>query len=141
MKKNYYLAVIQAAVVNNDFEFDAEDSIMQVFGQAEDSLREDPIGVDFVRTELSGHGMSQAYTFYDDATGFTNTTSGEIFDWGHYRADNETYFKADGKGGFDAVNWFDIPEEGNPERRNYIYVFDREVQSNGRLAYLYDYFE
>lgn len=140
MKKNYYLEVIQAAVVNNDFEFDADDSIMEVFQQAEDSLREDPIGVDFIHTELWGHSMSQGYTFTDDATGYEKTMNGEVFDFGKSKADADVYFHADGKGGFEVVNWFDIPAEGNVERRQYIYVFAREIQSNGRVAYLYDYF-
>ena len=140
MKQNYYLAVIQAAVVNNDFEFDADSSISEVFQEAEDCLLENPTGRDFVRTELFGHGASQGYTFTDDATGFEKTVNGEIFDFGKSKADAEVYFRIDGKGGLDAVNWFDVPAEGDVERRQYIYVFARELKSNGRVAMLYDYF-
>lgn len=37
-KKNYFLNIIQAAVANNDFEFDPEDSIIDVFTAAEENL-------------------------------------------------------------------------------------------------------
>lgn len=139
-KKNFLLEVIQAAVVNNGFEFDMEDSMLDIFSKAEESLLDSPAGYDFVRTELWGHGMKQGYTFTDDATGFSKTMNGEIFDFGKKKAEDNVYFRADGKGGFDAINWFDLPEEGDC-RRQYIFVFAREVQSNGRVAMLYDYFK
>lgn len=140
-KKNYYLEVIQQAVVNNDFEFDANDSIMEVFQQAFDSLMENPTGQQFIHTDLDCHGMTQNYTFYDEVTDFENHVSGEVFDfcW-HYKADDEVLFHEVRPGEFEPVNWFDVPMEGEEGRNDYIFVFDREILSDGRVAYLYDYF-
>jgi len=141
MKKNYYLEVIQQAVANNDFEFDADDSIMEVFQQAYDSLMEDPTGRQFIHTELDCHGMTQNYTFYDEDTGFENHVTGEVFDfrW-HYKADDEVLFREVRDGEFEPVNWFDVPMDGEDGRSDYIFVFAKEVLSDGRVAYLYDYF-
>ncbi len=140
-KKNYYLEVIQQAVVNNDFEFDANNSIMEVFQQAFDSLMENPTGQQFIHTDLDCHGMTQNYTFYDEVTDFENHVSGEVFDfrW-HYKADDEVLFHEVRPGEFEPVNWFDVPMEGEEGRNDYIFVFDREILSDGRVAYLYDYF-
>ena len=139
-KKNYFLNIIQAAVANNDFEFDPEDSIIDVFTAAEESLLENPVGKKFVRTELNGHGMSQSYTFWDEDSDYHTTMSGEIFDFGHYKAESEVYFREVGDDEFEPVSWFEIPSPGEPGRDKYIFVFDVEVLSDGRIAYLYDYF-
>ena len=142
MKKNYYLEVIQQAVVNNDFEFDVNnDSIMEVFQQAYDSLMEDPTGRQFIHTELDCHGMTQSYTFFDEDTDFENHVTGDVFDfrW-HYKADDEVLFREVRDGEFEPVNWFDVPMEGEADRESYIFVFAKEILSDGRVAYLYDYF-
>lgn len=141
-KKNYYLEVIQSAIVNNDFEFDAQNSsIMEVFQQAYDSLMENPTGRQFIHTELDCHGTTQNYTFYDEETGFQNLVSGEVFDflW-HYKADDEVLFHEVRPGEFEPVDWFDVPMDGEEGRNDYIFVFDREILSDGSVAYLYDYF-
>lgn len=141
MKKNYYLAVIQQAVVNNDFEFDADDSIMEVFQQAYDSLMEKPTGRLFIHTELDCHGSTQNYTFCDEDTDFENHVTGEVFDFrGHYKADDDVLFREVHQDMFEPVNWFDVPMDGEADRKSYIFVFAKEVLSNGRVAYLYDYF-
>ena len=139
-KRNYYLEVIQQAVINNDFEFDAEDSIMEVFQQAYDSLMENPTGLQFIQTELDCHGMLQNYVFYDEETGFQNNVTGEVFDFrGHYKTEDEVYYREVGNGEFEPVNWFDVPMDGEDGREKYIFVFAKEILSNGNMAYLYDY--
>ena len=141
-KKNYYLEVIQSAVFNNDFEFDADNcSIMEVFQQAYDSLMENPTDKQFIHTELYCSGMTQNYTFYDEYTGFQNIVSGDVFDfrW-HYKADDEVLFHEVRQGKFEPVDWFDVPMEGEEGRNEYIFVFAKEILSDGSMAYLYDYF-
>lgn len=148
-KKNYQLEIIQQAIVTNDFKFDPEESITEVFQQAYDSLVENPVGHVFVCAELRGHGMRQGYTFCDDATDYANTVSGEIFDFGHYGKDNGVYFHQRRFRGnsiqteedFEPVAWYDIPNEGDEKRKEYIFVFDTQLMSDGKLAMLYDYFE
>jgi len=142
MKQNYYLAVIQAAVANNDFEFNAEDSIMDVFQQAYDNLMDEPVGKTFVHTELNFSGMSMNYTFCDEDTDFQRHVTSEQFDflW-KYKAKDEVLFRDKGNGEFEPVDWFEVPVDGEPDRDKYIFVFDKEILSDGRLAMLYDYFE
>jgi hypothetical protein len=138
-KNNYFIEVIRAAVANG-LEFDPEDSIMDVYCKADDYLITKPIGRQFVRNELRGSGMDQCYTFYDEATGYSNHVSGDIFDfrW-QYRAKDERLFHEEKPGEFKPVDWFDVPMPGEPHRDEYIFVFDIQVLSNGELAYLYDY--
>lgn len=139
-KKNYLLGVIQSAVVNNDFDFNPDDSIIDVFTAAEENLLDSPVGIKFVRTELDGHGMSQSYTFWDEDSDYHTTMSGEIFDFGHYKAESDVYFRKVGDGKFKHVDWLEVPSPGEADRDKYIFVFDKKVLSDGRIAYLYDYF-
>lgn len=138
--KNYQLAVITAAV-NAGFEFDMDDSMADVEMQAQDYLLEnEPYGHVFEHIELSGHGMSQNYSWADEDSDYSTQMSGEIFGFGENRAEDEVYFHREENGTFTPVNWFDIPNEfEKEERRQYIFVFDKQVRSDGKIAWLYDY--
>lgn len=141
MKGNYYLEVIRAAIVYNGFEFNPEDSVMDIFQRAYDNLMDKPAGKTFIRTDLNGHGMSQSYTFYDSDTEFSNLISGDIFDFNwHYKAKDEVLFREKGNGEFEPVDWFEIPMDGEPDRDKYVFVFDKQILSDGNIAYLYDHF-
>lgn len=136
MKTKHILAIINAAV-QDGFEFDTTDSMEEVWQQAEDYLLEnEPYGHLFVQCDLSGHGMSQGYTFVD-VDGYAITSSGEIFDFGHANKDDEVYFRMKGND-FEPVNWFEIPDDES--RRDFIFVYDKVVCADGKIAYLYDKF-
>ena len=137
MKAKHLLAIINAAV-QDGFEFDTTDSMEEVWQQAEDYLLEnEPYGHLFVQCDLSGHGMSQGYTFVD-VDGYDITSSGEIFDFGHANKEDEVYFRMKGND-FEPVNWFEIPDDEN--RRDFIFVYDKVVCADGKIAYLYDNFD
>lgn len=136
MKAKHILAIINAAV-QDGFEFDLSDSMEEVGIQAEDYLLEnEPYGHLFVQCDLSGHGMSQGYTFVD-VDGYDITSSGEIFDFSHAKKDDEVYFQKRGND-FEPVNWFEIPDDEN--RKDFIFVYDKVVCADGKIAYLYDNF-
>lgn len=137
MKAKHILAIINAAV-QDGFEFDLSDSMEEVGIQAEDYLLEnEPYGHLFVQCDLSGHSMSQGYTFVDE-DGYGMTSSGEIFDFGHYKKDDEVYFHMQGND-FVPVNWFDIPAPEDDRRRDFVFVYDKVVCADGKIAYLYDH--
>lgn len=136
MKTKHILSIINAAV-QDGFEFDPSDSMEDVSIQAEDYLLEnEPYGHLFVQCELSGHGMSQGYTFIDE-DGYDITSSGEIFDFRHAKKDDEVYFQMKGND-FDPVSWFEIPDDES--RRDFVFVYDKVVCADGKIAYLYDNF-
>lgn len=139
-KKNYFIGVLSAAV-EDGFEFNMTDSMEDVVMAAEDYLQEnEPYGHVFEQVGLSGHGMSQNYSWVDDESGKEVQMSGEIFTFPQSKADKEVYFHHDQeKDEFTAVNWFDIPDEYHKEeRKHYIFVFDKQVRSDGKIAWLYD---
>ena len=137
MKTNHILSVINAAV-QNGFEFDPSDSMEEIWQQAEETLLEnEPMGHQFIQCDLHGHGMSQGYTFIDeDGTG--SIMSGEIFTFPKAKEEDGVYFEKTGDD-FKAVNWFDIPDEYDENRKNFIFVYDKVVCSDGIIAYLYDH--
>lgn len=140
MKKNYFLGVLNAAV-NDGFEFDMTDSMEDVVMQAEEYLFEnEPYGHVFENVGMNGHGMSQNYCWVDDESDHTIQMSGEIFDFADYKAEQDIYFRLEENGDFTHVNWFEIPNEfEKEERKKYVYVFDKQVKANGKIAWLYDY--
>ena len=138
--QTYLISVINAAV-NEGFEYDPEDSVIEVAQQAEDELREsEPYGVEYEHCPLEGHGMSQCYTWQDDQTGMEKTMTGEIFTFPKAKADEGVYFhkRPDMILDFQPVNYFDIPDKGDPSRKEYVFVYAHEVKGNGMVAYLYD---
>lgn len=138
MKAKHILAIINAAT-QDGFEFDPSDTMEEIWQQAEDYLLEnEPYGHLFVQCDLSCHGMSQGYTFVD-VDGYGITSSGEIFDFGHAKKDDEVYFQMKGND-FEPVNWFDIPAPEDERRRDFVFVYDKVVCADGKIAYLYDNF-
>ncbi len=137
MKTNHILSIINAAV-QNGFEFDPSDSMEEIWQQAEETLLEnEPMGHQFIQCDLNIHGMNQSYTFIDeDGTG--GTMSGEIFTFPKAKEEDDVYFEKKGND-FTAVNWFDIPNEHDENRKNFVFVYDKVVCSDGTIAYLYDY--
>ena len=136
MKTKHILSIINAAV-QDGFEFDPSDSMEDVSIQAEDYLLEnEPYGHLFVQCDLSGHGMSQGYTCVDE-DGYDITSSGEIFDFRHAKKDDEVYFQMKGND-FEPVDWFEIPDDES--RRDFVFVYDKVVCADGKIAYLYDNF-
>lgn len=130
------LSVIKSAV-ENGFEFDPTDTFEEVWEQAEDWLREnEPNGHQFIQCDFHAHGMSQNYLFIDE-DGYETDMTGEIFDFPKARAEKEVYFKKDGDT-FTPVNWFDIPDESEEGREDYVFVYDYIVCHDGIIAYLYD---
>ena len=139
-KKNYFIGVLSAAV-EAGFELDMNDRMDDIVMEAEDYLLEnEPYGHVFEQVDLGGHGMSQGYTWVDEESGKEVQMSGEIFTFAHYKADAEVYFHLDWeKNEFTPVNWFDIPDEYHmDERKHYVFVFDKQVKSDGKIAWLYD---
>lgn len=137
MKANHILAVINAAA-QNGFEFDPSDTMEEIWQQAEETLLEnEPMGHQFIQCVLSGHGMSQSYTFIDE-DGTDITMSGEIFTFHKAKEEDDVYFEKKGDE-FIPVNWFDIPDEYDSNRKNFVFVFDKVVCSDGTIAYLYDH--
>lgn len=135
MKTKHILSVINAAVANG-FELDPADSLEDIWQQAEETMLEnEPNGRVFVQCALGGHGMSQNYTFTDD-DGYSVGMTGEIFDFPKAKADDEVYFRKEG-GAFTPVAWYEIPD--GEERKDYVFVFDKQVRSDGAVAYLYDH--
>lgn len=141
MKNNEfkYLTAILAAAVENGFEFDTADTIEEVQVNAENYILEnEPCGSEFVECELSTSGYSQSYSFVDEC-GMCRVCSGDIFDFSHhYSKDSDILFRKD-KDHFEAVAWYDIPD--GEDRENYIFVYDKVVMSNGKVALLYDHFK
>ena len=87
---------------------------------------------------LSSDGRSQYY-YFTDREGLEYNSTGEIFDFAHYKADKNVYFHFDGYK-FTPVNWFDIPMEGE-ERSDYVFVYDTIIDCDGNVVALYDIFE
>lgn len=136
MKAKHILAIINAAT-QDGFEFDPSDTMEEIWQQAEDYLLEnEPYGHLFVQCDLSGHGMSQYYCFVD-IDGHSSEVSGEIFDFPKAKKEDEIYFRKDGEK-FIPVNWFEIPRDEN--RKDFIFVYDKVVCADGKIAYLYDNF-
>ena len=139
MKTNdYHLSIILAAV-NAGFDYDPEDSLLDIFSQADDFILEnEPYGTEFVHTDFDSHGNNQSYTFLDEESGYTQDVTGEIFDFS-YRSD-DSYFRRNPDGTLTSVEWYDVPLDGQ-ERKDYAFVFARHSLSNGKVALLYDYLE
>lgn len=139
-KKNYFISVL-AAAVNEGFEPEMDETLEDVVMKAEEYLLEnEPYGHEFENIDFSGHGMQQNYSWADDETDYTTQVSGEIFTFGHSKAEDEVYFRKEDDGTMVAVNWYDIPNEfEREERKKYIFVFDKQVRSDGKIAWLYDY--
>ena len=139
--KKYYFISVLAAAVNDGFEPEMDETLEDVVIKAEDYLLEnEPYGHVFEQVDLSGHGMSQNYVWVDEETGKEVQTSGEIFDFGHCKAEDDIYFRKEDDGKMTPVSWYEIPDEYHmDERKRYIFVFDRQVRSDGKIAWLYDY--
>jgi len=139
--KNYELAVIMAAV-NAGFEFDKEDTIQDVWDDADIFLtKKEPYGHVFEKCELHGPDHSQYYSWADDESNYTTSAGGEIITTnGKYTADEKVYYRVEKDGSYTPVDWSDIPDAGNEYRSNYIFVFAQHVKASGKVAYLYDYF-
>lgn len=139
-KKNYFISVL-AAAVNDGFEPEMDETLEDVVMKAEEYLLEnEPYGHVFEQVDFSGHDMSQNYAWADEETDYSTQVSGEIFTFGHNKAEDEVYFRHDWeKDEFVAVNWYDIPNEfEREERKKYVFVFDKQVRSDGKIAWLYD---
>jgi len=131
----HILSVINIAV-NNGLEIDITDSIEDIFQQAEEELLEnEPEGSEMIHCILNEHGMNQYYNFVE-ADGTEHDCNGEIFDFPKAKAEDDVYYKKEGDA-YTPCNWFDIPD--GEERKNYIFVYDKVVCSNGVVAHLYDY--
>lgn len=137
METNYFIGVINAAV-SKGFEFETDEPFINVATDAEAWLIDnEPYGHDFERIELECSGSSQYYTWLDEGSGSVKNMSGEIFDFNTHQ--DGVFFHEEVGGDFTPVKWFDVPMEG-VERKRYIFVFAKEVRSDGTVAYLYDYF-
>ena len=143
-KVNAMLSIIQAAA-KQGMEIDKDETIEETYFVAEDYLKEHPISIHFEHCELSGGG--QQYYQWADGDDIRTEVWGEIFDWADYKADRKVYFhkKAwlsatrEPAENFEAVNWFDIPDDGDDKRSEYVFVFETMVCADGSLAMLYDY--
>ena len=134
--KDYNLSIITAAVAAG-FEYDFRDPLIEIEDAAENFLLEDePYGKEFVRTDFDESGNGSSYTFLDEGTGFTRDIFGEVFDFGH----GDHYYHRKPDGPLEPVDWFDVPAEG-PERKDYAFVFAKHPLSNGKVAYLFDFFD
>lgn len=139
MKKYLYLLSVIRAGVAEGLEVNPEDSLMIIYQQAWDYIMEyEPYGIEFVQTDFSASGHTQSYIFLDEETGYNNLVSGDIFDF--CCKSDSVFFKKEA-GQMLPVKWFDVPGEGDPHRKEYVFVFAKEVLSNGKIAYLYDHFE
>lgn len=137
MKANHILSVINAAV-QNGFEFNPTDTVEEIWQQAEENILEnEPNGHIFIQCDLSGHGTSQYYLFID-ADGTEHDSTGEIFNFPKAKKEDEIYFEKNGEK-FAPVNWFEIPDECDGHCKDFVFVFDRVVCSDGAVAYLYDH--
>lgn len=133
----YFTAILKVAV-DNGFEFDFYDTIDEVQENAEDYILEnEPCGTEFVECELE-LGYNQSYSFADEC-GKYRVCTGDIFNpYHHYSKDDDILFRKENNH-FEAVAWYDIPD--GEERKNYIFVYDKVVMSNGKVALLYDHFK
>lgn len=84
----------------------------------------------FVHCNLTPNGYSYK----------NHVVSGDIFDFGHFRAENKVYFQEEEDGSFTPVDWFEVPAPGEEGRENYIFVFDTIVY-DGEVLMLYDRFD
>ena len=139
---NYYkyaTAIIRIAV-EEGFEPDENDSFDTIASDAANYLlKEEPCGHEFVHCPFSWHGYMQGYGFVDES-GYEIEASGEIFDFSHHwRKEDETLYLKEGDN-YTPVNWYDIPDPDDESRENYIYVYDYQPMSNGKVAWLYDHF-
>jgi hypothetical protein len=124
--------------ISEGFEVNEHQDLETILCDAENHLFSKCKHQKFEHCTLNSDGSSQYYYFIDkDGNEFNST--GEIFDFGKYKAEKEIYFKfEDGK--FIPVNWFDIPMEGE-ERSDYVFVFDTIIDCDGEIVALYDCFE
>ena len=144
-KVNAMLSIIQAAA-GQGMEIDPSETIEETYFVAEDYLKEHPISIHFEHCELSSSGRDQSFS-WNDGDDIKQEMWGEIFDWADYKADRKVYFhkKAwvsatrEPAENFEAVNWFDIPDDGDDKRSEYVFVFETMVCADGSLALLYDY--
>lgn len=91
----------------------------------------DKIQPSFQYCELRCSGYNQSYQYKD------KIVSGQIFDFGHYEAEKEVYFRVDDDGNFTPVDWFEVPD--GEERHQYVYVYDTIVY-DGEVIRLFDSF-
>lgn len=135
--KNYFISVL-AAAVNEGFEPEMDETLEDVVMKAEEYLLEnEPYGHVFEQVNLGGYSpMNQGYSWVDDESDHDVQMSGEIFDFGHSKEEDEVYFRKEEDGTMVAVNWFDIPD--GDDRKQYVFVFDKQVKANGKIAWLYD---
>lgn len=128
------MMLLQSAM-EQGFELEMNETIEQNMLLAEEYLLE-YVEADFKHCELTG-GYSQGYYFCDEF-GKDTQVSGEIFDFGRYKAESGVYYHIESDGEFKPVDWFEIPMEGK-ERKEYIFVFDKFVSANGKVYKLYDH--
>ena len=144
-KVNAMLSIIQAAA-RQGMEIEKEDTIEEAYFKADDYLKENPVSIHFEHCELSGSWGNQSFS-WADGNDISTQMWGEIFDWGDYKSDRRVYFHKEKwiaetrepAENFKAVNWFDIPDDGDEKRKDYVFVFESMVCADGSLAMLYDY--
>lgn len=136
--KNYQLAVINAAV-NAGLKLDMSYTMQEIWDAADNFLSDkEPYGHVFEQVDLYGADHSQHYTWADDESDYYTQVSGDVITTnGHYAAYLKVYYRLEDDGTFTPVNWFEIPDEGDENRRNYIFVFAHHVKASGKVAYLY----
>lgn len=121
------------------FEIDEHEEIETILCDAENFIFETCAVDTMEQCNLSSDGRSQYYYFIDN-DGSEHNSTGEIFDFGKYKADKNVYFKREENGEFTPVSWFDIPMDGEDGRDDYIFVFDMIIDCEGKVVALYDYF-
>lgn len=87
----------------------------------------------YARAELNTSGRGQSYT-----NSYSNTVSGEIFDFGKYRADKHVYF-IDTPAEGNWVSYYELPSIDDEAIHDYGFCFDRDVY-DGEVVVYYDYF-
>ena len=132
---NYRLNIIVAAV-KEGFEIDIDESFSNVFDAAYNFLMDNATDIKFLHVHFYAKGHNQSYTFVDDATGMIKDCCGELFDFATH--ENNVFFHENEEGMLVPVKWFDVPIEGEA-RKKYMFVFDKEILSDGTVVNLYDY--
>ena len=137
--ENYtkYFQGIVSAASENGMESCPDEPFEARLSRAALYLRErEPLGHVFIHVELSDDDGVEEYTFSDPVTGFPMSTRGNFRD--AYGKADDVYFVREKDGSFSPVSWRDIPA-CQDARKDYIFVFNKEVLGDGRIAYLYDY--
>lgn len=119
-------------------EIDEDTDIHDLRDKAEDWLFKNVKRDSFSHCELSC-GRNQYYQFCDEQ-GFFFDMTGDIFDFNwRYKAADEILWKCDEDGNpSEPVDWFEIDDDN---RSQYAFVFDKVINSDAQVIWLFDYFE